>query len=80
MVANAFQHLMKSSRKLAENQNNPPSKKRIKIAAVATSNERTPGKHFWKSGLTQAMNDSENIVESSDSLVIIKDKYPKVGL
>lgn len=76
MASNAFQHLMKSSRKLAEN--NPPSKKRIKIAAVATSNERTPGKHFWKSGLTQAMNDSENIVESSDSLVIIKDKYPKV--
>jgi hypothetical protein len=24
------------------------------------------------------MNDSENIVESTDSLVIIKDKYPKV--
>lgn len=79
MSTNAFQQLMKSSRKAAENS---PASKRTKIDTVTkvatSSNKSTTGKHFWKSGLTHAMNNSENIVGSSDSLVIIKDKYPKV--
>jgi hypothetical protein len=71
---------MKSSRKVAEN---IPASKRTKIdvAKKTSSNESTSdGKHFWKSGLTHALNNSKNIVESSDSFVIIKDKYPKVYL
>lgn len=36
-------------------------------------------KTFWKNGLAEAMKIPENIVDDSDkSLVIIKDKYPKV--
>lgn len=76
-MSNAFQQLMKSSRKTAEK--SPPSKRtKVDVAKEVSSNKSTSGKHFWKSGLTHAMNDSENIVESTDSLVIIKDKYPKV--
>ena len=35
---------------------------------------------FWKSGLVEAIKDTENIIDTSDdnSLVVIKDKYPKV--
>ncbi|XP_046438058.1 aprataxin-like isoform X1 [Daphnia pulex] len=78
MSTNAFQELMKSSRKTTEK--SPPSKRtKVDVAKEVSSNKSTSGKHFWKSGLTHAMNDSENIVESTDSLVIIKDKYQKAN-
>jgi len=77
MSTNAFQLLMKSSRKAAEK--SPPSKRtKIDMVKEVSNNKSTSGKHFWKSGLTHAMNNAENIVESSETLVIIKDKFPKV--
>ena len=32
----------------------------------------------WSQGLLASMNDSNAVVDSDDSVVIIKDKYPKV--
>lgn len=75
MSANAFKRLMEASKKIGEN--SPSSKRTKNNVAKEGSNKDTTKKHYWKSGLIQAITDVENIVESSDTLVIIKDKYPK---
>ena len=59
------------------------SQKRVKSDEVlkdCKSSATASGKQhqFWKNGLNAAMNDVQNVVTSSDNLVIIKDKYPKV--
>lgn len=76
MSTNAFKVMMKSSRK---NDGTKPVAKRTKSessgTAVAT---RNVGSNFWKKGLIEALKNPENVVESSDTLVVIKDKYPKV--
>lgn len=70
---------MDASKKLGEN--SPSANKRAKTdVAKEGSSKETTRKHYWKSGLSQAINDADNIVESSDTLVIIKDKYPKVNI
>lgn len=67
MSINAFKLMMKSSRE--SNVKKP--------AAKRTKNEISGG-NFWKKGLTEALKDPENVVDSTDSLVVLKDKYPKV--
>ncbi|XP_057371570.1 aprataxin-like isoform X2 [Daphnia carinata] len=75
MSANAFKRLMEASKKIGDNS---PSPKRIKNNwAKEGSSKDITKKHYWKSGLSQAIMDVENIVASSDTVVIIKDKYPK---
>ncbi|XP_032778832.2 aprataxin isoform X2 [Daphnia magna] len=75
MSANAFKRLMEASKKIGEN--SPSSKRTKNNVAKEGSSKDTTKKHYWKSGLIQAITDVENIVESSNTLVIIKDKYPK---
>ena len=77
MSVNAFKRLMESSKK------SQSSQKRVKSDEVlkdCKSSATASGKQhqFWKNGLNAAMNDVQNVVTSSDNLVIIKDKYPKV--
>lgn len=78
MSANAFKRLMEASKKIGEN--SPSSKRTKNNVAKEGSSKDTTEKHYWKSGLIQAITDVENIVESSNTLVIIKDKYPKVNI
>ena len=40
-------------------------------------NEMTSNKSHWSQGLLSSMNDPEFIVHSTDTITIIKDKYPK---
>lgn len=77
MSINAFKRLMDSSRKV---QSGPPQK-RMKNEEVSEKSKSSRGseKQFWKSGLNAAMNDADNIIDSSENIVIIKDKYPKVS-
>jgi len=57
-------------------------KKRRSDEEEATGNGASKTKKFaghWSQGLLASMDDPELQVESDDKLVVIKDKYPKVG-
>ena len=46
--------------------------------AAGDVKKKAPG--FWSQGLKESMQNPELKVEEDDTIVIIKDKYPKVGL
>ncbi len=76
MSINAFKRLMDSSRKV---QSGLPQKRMKNEEVSEKSKSSRSGKQFWKSGLNAAMNDADNVIDSSENIVIIKDKYPKVS-
>lgn len=88
--ADAFKVLMDSAKSGHHLADKSPSRKRKNSGDAAAHHDAktshggkaaacgAPGKSFWKAGLLHAMKDPQNVVESTDTFTIIKDKYPKV--
>lgn len=77
MSNDAFKRLMESSSRNVQSEG--PAKKRAKTVNDCSKNIKKSGVGMsWKSGLRHAITDAKNVIDSTDTLVVIKDKYPKV--
>lgn len=75
LPTDAFKKLMES--KVSGVNQNSNTRRGTKRPAGRGSDTAHKNTH-WKKGLQDSLNDPQNVVFSTASLVIIKDKYPKV--